>query len=55
MADKRIIALAEASNLSSDDCFIIDSPTLGTRKISKDQIAISFTDDGEGNITIALS
>lgn len=56
MADTRVTGLTQASELANDDFFLIDSTSLGTRKISKDILAdqMSVTDDGQGNITITL-
>lgn len=61
MAEKRIINLTEASDFVSDDYLVVDSPTSGTRKISKSIIhevmenSLSFTDpNNDGNVVITL-
>lgn len=56
MAEKRVSALTQATEFADDDYLLIDSESLGTRKISKDILAdqMSVTDDGQGNITITI-
>lgn len=38
MAEKRIIALAEATEFANDDYLVVDSPTHGTRKLKESRI-----------------
>lgn len=56
-AQTRIINETETATFANDDYLIVDSASLGTRKISKSVVEnlISFSDDGNGNITITTT